>query len=59
MHVFFTTFFLLRIEIGAVAELFVLLQLLLMVDDTRLELADAAAGGKHPQRSGRALPGLE
>ena len=30
-----------------------------MVDDTRLELADAAAGGKHPRRSVRALPGLK
>ena len=30
-----------------------------MVDDTRLELAAAAAGGVHPRRSVRAMPGLE
>ena len=31
----------------------------IVVDDTRLELADAAAGGVHPRRSVRAKPGLE
>ena len=30
-----------------------------MVDDTRLELVDAAAGGVHPRQSVRAMPGLE
>ena len=30
-----------------------------MVDDTRLELAAAAASGVHPRRSVRAMPGLE
>ena len=30
-----------------------------MVDDTRLELAAAAAGGVHPRQSVRAMPGLE